>query len=495
MEVTSVNRPKDRSNFIFKSTYKDTHKDNGHHQPGATDVVIVSAFGRGDWMAGELANQGWKVSLVDVTSHLSVDPEAMIDAEGPFGLFSCRELPPSYQARFFEESDLLPVESGFALWLGEGPIEFVSQLTKLQLARAEVSKPTIEYLRQKHEPGSREGKRSYRQVMQEPYRSNWPAGLAHQMASSLFSENHLALESGTALPFFSPYAIRQPTVKGREWTHNTLRARGVFVRYPARPLDVRVTGKVVDAIEIQDEFGGVEQAKSYVWMLTTAETRQLSSRAASNITPSEPGALFTKLFPGGCTQPTWYWQRLRVDLQGTHPDDALPAAFVVMDDVFLPWTHSNLVVMRRRREARAFDAWLKLPMRIRNDKTTFDEYLLKLAGEIEERLRARMPLLEPRFTVPPLALRGQEVLPTPSMAIFAEDPFLDLEVLAVDNFFFCGPERWVQLDWLHAYRHQMTIIARLERLKERWEAEARRQAAREERQKARRGSSGGEASP
>jgi hypothetical protein len=487
-----MSRPKDRSSFIFKTTFGD----KGHHQPGATDVVIVSAFGRGDWLAGELASMGWKVTMADVTSHLvlngfasggsideSLETEAMIDAEGPFGLFFDRELPASYKERFLEESDTFPVESGFSLWLSDGPIEFASHLGPLQLARAGVNQKTLGYLRGEHESDSREAKRCYRQVLHEPFRSAWPAGLAHQLASSTFSENHLALEKGNALPLFAPYSIRRPTLKGREWTHNALRARGVFVRYPARPLDVRVTGKIVDAIEIQDEFGGVEQAKSYVWTLTSAETRQLCFRDPG----SEQGGLFSKLFPGGVTSPTWYWQRLRVDLQSENVDDALPIAFVVMDDVFLPWTHANVVVMRKRRESRAFDAWIKVPIRVRKERILFDQYMAKMAREIEERLQARMPLLNPRLSLPPTVVPGQAELLAPAMAVFSQNPFPALESLQVDNFFFCGPERWEKLDWLHAWRHQVTILTRLGRLKERWEAEARQHQAREERKRARRG--------
>lgn len=435
-----------------------------HHEPGATDVVIVSAFGRGDWLAGQLANRGWKVTLADVSLSLisDADPEALTEAEGPFGLFSGGDIPPSYVERFHEEGRTVSVDNGLTLLLADGPLELKGPLAPHQLSRAGVSSVATEYLRGLTDP-LQSSKRLYRQALGEPFRQNWLAGFAHQLASPRLIENHRALHEGEAVPIFAPFSYRRPTVKCREWTHDSLKARGVFVRFPSKVVDVRLTGKLIDAIEIQDADGGVELARAYVWALTTGESRRF------------PENLFKKLFPGGAAEPKWYWQRLRLDLGGARSDETLPSYFVMLGDVFLPWTHSNLVVFRRRSESRAFDAWVKLPIRARFDGS----YLERIAREVELVFGKRMPLLAPRVEVPGIA--EQELAENPRWGIFSEEPFSNLETLAVENFFFCGPERWTSLDWLGAFRHQQQILVQLDKLKLRWDAEERRRRAREER--------------
>ena len=61
------------------------------------DVVIVSAYGRGHWLAEELVKQKWTVSLFDVTGALGDwEPE---DWEGPWGFFDTSDLLPTQRAR------------------------------------------------------------------------------------------------------------------------------------------------------------------------------------------------------------------------------------------------------------------------------------------------------------------------------------------------------------------------------------------------------------
>ena len=58
-----------------------------------SDVTIVSAYGRGNWLAAELSNLNHRVSLVDVSKGLGRwAPE---DWEGPFGFFQSEHLLPS----------------------------------------------------------------------------------------------------------------------------------------------------------------------------------------------------------------------------------------------------------------------------------------------------------------------------------------------------------------------------------------------------------------
>ena len=101
------------------------------------DVVIVSIYGRGNWLASELAGRGWKVSLVDVSEKMGEwEPE---DCETPFGMFETSDLIPSQSTRLSDEGESVVLPNGMTILLPDGPIEFKGELTSHQLERREWS--------------------------------------------------------------------------------------------------------------------------------------------------------------------------------------------------------------------------------------------------------------------------------------------------------------------------------------------------------------------
>ncbi len=79
------------------------------------DVVVVSAFGRGNWLAAELARQGLSTTMVDVSDALGRwAPE---DWEGPFGYFQSEAVTESLSTRLHVEDFSDGVDEGFVFWL------------------------------------------------------------------------------------------------------------------------------------------------------------------------------------------------------------------------------------------------------------------------------------------------------------------------------------------------------------------------------------------
>ncbi len=132
-----------------------------------TDAVIVSAYGRGNWLASELASRGWQVTLVDVTE--SLGPWAPEDAEGPFGLVEASDLLPSQKTRLLEEGEMLTADSGFTIWLKEGPIECRSELSSHNLANYEFPKSVESYLRKQGLP-DKETERAFQSLAKLSFR-------------------------------------------------------------------------------------------------------------------------------------------------------------------------------------------------------------------------------------------------------------------------------------------------------------------------------------
>ena len=65
-----------------------------------SSVVLVSAFGRGHWLAANLVAEGIPVDLIDVTERMGVWP--VEDTEGPFGFFKNEKVQEVLCLRFWQ---------------------------------------------------------------------------------------------------------------------------------------------------------------------------------------------------------------------------------------------------------------------------------------------------------------------------------------------------------------------------------------------------------
>ncbi|MES2857103.1 MAG: hypothetical protein V4692_14640, partial [Bdellovibrionota bacterium] len=191
------------------------------------DLVVVSAYGRGNWAAMELANRGWKVVLADVTEQLgALAPE---DSEGPFGLLEAQDLLPSQRARLADEGELENVAQGFSIWLEEGPLEFRSEITPFLLRARGIPESVDGYLRRTSAKSS-ETERDRRTISRLVYDRNWLAQFAHSIHSTVHRQNHVAVESGNASPLFSAFSVRQTTDAGPQRGLKHCQTVGVTVR-------------------------------------------------------------------------------------------------------------------------------------------------------------------------------------------------------------------------------------------------------------------------
>lgn len=436
-----------------------------------TEFVIVSAYGRGDWLAGECATRGWKSTLLDLTEVVAGVSQAdgprfqevLTDAEGPFGFFLGDDVPEAFSEVMARQGDFLPSPEGFTVWLKSGPIHFSGPLAETHLTLLGFPAEAQKFLKEAQTAAI--VKRSRGQEFKEmEFSSLWPVQLAHAFAGKSHLPSDRAVDSGVPAPLSAPFSLRRFSSAGAQACFARLRALGVTVREQASVIDLRLDekGKLVDAIEVADEQGGAEQALAYIWCLSSAETKRL------------PAHVFAQLYPGGVLKPSWYWQRFSLELTAERGDEAFPAMTIAIDDLFLPWERANFQVVRRRLSPRSFDSWVKLPIRAAGDL----EYLESTAREMEAFLANRMPQFAPRVTVLPT---GAEPYPQPPVPIWAEEEISDLEMLNVKNFFFSSPENWASLDWLEMYRHQARLLPRLQQIKDAADAFARKEQAKAER--------------
>ena len=429
------------------------------------DLVVVSAFGRGDWLANEFATRGWRVSLLDATAQLGSFDER--DIEGPFGLLEGADLYPSQRARLVDEGEFAPVASGFTLWLPEGPLELRSELTPFLLRAREIPYDVEAYLRQPdHE--TKESERERRALKRLQYSRSWLAQFAHSIASASHHENYIALEADSVAPLFTQYGLRQLTAAGTAKGAQTSQSLGVQVKSRVELQEFAFDGKYAVTIKYRDHQNKerAETARAFVWCLTFEETKFISD------------ALVRSLFPQNWPEAPWAWQRISFDVTsgaevaGQPSTDVLsqiPLAAAVFEDVDLAWTRANLILLRRREGESRIDAWVKVPTWMRREHEAFDQVRTEVRENLSRKLAGA-------------SLREISSGPTPLIwPIWSQEEFTDLRGKLAPkkspNVFYDSPGVWTSLDWMGRFRHENEIVTKLEKLKTQWDAATRKAEA------------------
>lgn len=483
------------------------------------DLMIVSAYGRGHWLAGELARHKWNVHLVDVTDALGAwTPE---DWEGPWGFFDTPELTPSQRSRLAESDHAYRVPGGFTVWLPQGPLELNGELSTFhsrafsipEQVRTYLQPPVVAPPRTAPEPEALESESAsvkneaamretgaserplpsvaklwfdtltggirrsaplkgreklHRKVSALGFEDAWLAHFAHTIASNVFAENPDTLHYGGPLPLSAPYSVRHVTRESFEQSLVALEELGVKITRNASVNDVRITNKVMDAVEVAAGRRGVERARAFVWLLSSGESEFLSE------------SVVRTLFPSGALKPSWYWSRFRFRLRENTASRALPLGCTILGNVCLPWTHSNCIFVKRLRAEKGeadikIDVWIRVPVRSLGDQEYFDH----LRQELISILDSRIPLSAPECESMPSESRASEASKRAMrFPVFEAREIERMSVARAKNLFVDGPEFWGGYDWLSQLRSSRAVFVALEKLRQQWEAAERREGVR-----------------
>lgn len=404
-------------------------------------IVIVSAFGRGNWLAVEFRSMGFQVSLVDVTNHLGVwAPE---DIEGPFGYFQPDSLLQTQKARLDQEDYADMVDEGFVVWPSSGPLDTRGPHSPYLLERRQIGVDVLEYLEQYDRLPEKRRAELNKKLKQKSFQESWLAHLAHSMASPVYAPNSEALKRGRPLPLFSPLAVRRVSRRGVEKSFEWLKGVGVTCFENARLKDISISGRLLQSLEIESEWSGVMAADQFIWTLSSAETRKLGEK------------YLEELYPDGALRPDWVWQRYRVDLQNRNLYDFMPLKYVVLDDPALPWTHANLQLVQKTSSLDSLDSWVRIPEVHRFQKG----YLEEMGSEILSIMKKRFPACEPKIIdYPQDYLYDETQLGPARFSVFDYERREQLKRRVLTNLHFDGSELWESLDWTGQFSHQKKIL-------------------------------------
>jgi len=403
-------------------------------------VIVISAFGRGHWLAAALAREGIKTTLVDVSTKLGVWPSE--DVEGPFGFFRNEKISESQMERLYADDPYEEVPQGFTVWLKNGPFECKGPTTKFKIDKASLANPVKDYLL-----GVGKEKALYKNLDAFSFEQSWLLHLAHQWAGTTYKPNARGAGNGEAVPLFSSFLIRQATRNGLEKSLEWLAGKGVEVIRPQQIVDVSFGGgKSITGLELSGENQGLFRLEQIVWMLTSEETYFLNER------------LGKYLFPEGPLEPEWSWVRYRVSLQQCFERDHLPAHTLVMHDLYSPWTHENMLILQRTTLPDQFDVWMRIPTVQRFNK----EYLTVRSLRMRKDLVERMSLSDPQvLSFPQEYYYTYAQLGATRFPVFSQSQDGRRGKVLYSNLHLDGPEMWPHYAWGTYFAHHENIHARL----------------------------------
>lgn len=411
------------------------------------DVVIVSAFGRGQWLASELSRQhNLNVSLVDVSEQLG--RWSAEDWEGPFGLLQTEELTQTQLGRLSHEDYSDRNSQGLTLWLKNGPIDFMGPITQVWLDTDGPLHFLKDYLvAWEIHRGKGSVKNLTRQTVLEPFKKSWMVHLAHQLAATTFADNAHAVLSGSPLPMFSPHHTRRSTRKGYSKSLEWCASKGVDVLSRAQVMDLELEGRSLRSLEMQsEERSGALRGDQWVWMLNSEETRFILGDKSLN------------LFPKGPLEPQWAWLRYRFNVDLSAYEAAIPGHFVMIRDNHLPWTHDNLLVAVSVVTGGGYDVWSRFPYHQRFQRSSLDQY----ARELEAVLKDRFPDFEVSLAGYPQEYEYEYDQLGPCVhPVYDKQALGRLQKKKYSNVQYGGPEAWDRLDWTGRFQHDAGLIPQL----------------------------------
>ncbi|UOF02067.1 hypothetical protein [Bdellovibrio reynosensis] len=406
-------------------------------------LILISAFGRGHWLAAALANEGIKTTLVDVSSKLGVWPTE--DVEGPFGFFRNEKISESHLERLYSDDPFEELPNGFTLWMKDGPFECKGPLTKFKIEKANLDSQVKEHL-----AGAVSGKARralYRNIDSLEFDQSWLLHLAHQFAATTYQANAWSAQAGEALPVFSNFLTRQATRNGLEKSLEWLQTKGVDIIRPQQIMDVSFgSKKTITGLELSGQKQGLFRLEQIVWMLSSEETYFLNERL---------GKYF---FPEGAIEPEWSWVRYRVGLKESFERDRLPAHTLVIEDMNSPWTHENLMVLQRTSLPDQFDVWMRLPTVQRFNK----DYLTSRSQRMKNYLSQRMALTDPQvLSFPQEYYYTYSQLGATRFPVFSDKHGSRRGQAQYKNLHLSNPEVWPHYAWTAYFERDEMILNKL----------------------------------
>lgn len=410
-----------------------------------SDVVIVSCFGRGHWLAAELCSSGLSVTLVDVSE--SLGRWAPEDWEGPFGVFNSVSLGVSERTRLDAETPMLMNDRGLCIWSKAGPVEMRGPLAAHQLQASGLTDAQISFL-EKNKLSDKEAASIKQNLSNSQFSKSWLFYLCHNFASNQFTENTQSILNSYLPPVMGEHYLRRPSRRAYEENLRWLKDMGVQVLKQAEVTDVNSNSRFMQNIEVKSDWTGVLSADQFVWCLTGQETQRISKD------------IFNELFDYELV-PQWSWQRFRVQLT-LNEETLIPEHFIFIDQVGLTWTHENYMIFQQTESKNVYDVWMRIPYSERFHRSYLED---KIQLGLNALMKRNQGIVAKVTDMPQEFLYDETDLGPARLPIYAREDFVQNKVKTWINFMYDSPERWQALDWTAQFTYQKSLFEVLNKWK------------------------------
>lgn len=370
------------------------------------DVILVSSFGQLDPLSAEFARLGLKTLHLDVTEKLGSWP--LEDREGPFGTFRI-EKPTASWGEILNHGDLeIDCEDGLVIWTDMGPVSLRGPLSAHQLKSRGW----------RTESQNLSSNQNFEELV-----LLWMARSLQNTRFQMWSPQKL---EGRKVPISSPMSVRYPTRNGLDKRREWIKAQNVNYWNDVDVLDaVRHGLESISGLEVKGPVNGVVKAHSMIWGLTSLETDHMSFRVRE------------KIFGTDVRRPIWAWVRFRFQITPQEDTAKWPQAMIMMQSSGVPWTHAEMMIIRRTVLTDQFDIWVRIP----DSKRFHQSYIHSIQEEIVATLKSKLNTLLIRLVHEPqeASYTSKELGPRP-FSQYGEE--IKLRNFQAKNLYFDSPEVW-----------------------------------------------------
>ncbi len=148
----------------------------------------------------------------------------------------------------------------------------------------------------------------------------------------------------------------------------------------------------------------------------------LSSFETDYFLPKLRNKIFKKV-----VKPVWYWVRYKVSFP-SQVFDLLPVHFVNLEDIYLPWSHENLMILQKTISNNYMNCWLRVPSSY--DDKKYELLSLKVKQILENKTN--------KFV---------EIVNFPKQQGVGIFPVYDNKTLHETELIIDSPETWDSLSW------------------------------------------------
>lgn len=286
------------------------------------DVIIISAYGRGVWLANELSRSKKKTAFVDVSRFFPYSNRE--DLEGPFGFFLSHKMDYFQQQWWKKKWTVCP--QGFSILTDKIPIHFKEIFLSSVYEKYQDYQALRKYIKNEEK------------LTENDFQKNWLIYLCRQMMAGVDFEFNKKIPIKKP-PLFEDFGI----LSHHEETDSLLFEDILFQEQT--DCNILIPPRKGNFV-LSNKNGKSLKSKYLVFMLSPLETYLLQA------------SLFHLIFPKKHINPLWSWRRFSFEWE----EYPIPLYLVLASPHAVPWTYERLICLKKSLVYKnQIHVWLRLP--------------------------------------------------------------------------------------------------------------------------------------